>query len=731
MTVAHLINLDEARRFLAALDPAGTFSFASFDDDKTRSLGFLNRRYSGSLDVFAERLRELSQAGAAICVTINETDGSGHTKDHIQRIRAVFVDLDGAPLEPVMASAIKPHLVVQTSPGRWHAYWLVCDADLAEFSSIQRRLAEKFDADPSICALSQVMRLPGFPHQKADPCAVQLIHVADNLEPVVWSSLKEVLLCEGDLPASLPKTATASVPAENSVDAGGRNVTLTKIAGALRSRGMDANAVLETLQRINLERCHPPLPGSEIALIVSSIAKYPVGSSESSGIAISDTGNAERFVAQHGNDVRYVSERGKWLTWREGCWQVDTAGSIIERAKATAKSLFLSAAECESDSARAALSKHAVQSLNQARLKAMISLACTAPEIAVDAARLDADNYLLGVRNGVVDLRTGQFREARRADLLTQRCGTHFDAAADCPTFRSFLARVTGNDESLQEYLQRLVGYTLSGSTGEQCFAFLYGYGANGKSTFLDLIMTMLGDYATQTQPETLMAARRGSGASSDLARLVGKRLVVSNEVREGAHLEENLVKQLVGGDKVTARFLYQEHFEFHPRFKLIIAGNHMPVIKGEDEGIWRRVHFVPFTHTIPEKERDKRLGEKLLLELPGVLNWAIKGFADWQTQGLNPPPVITEATKAYRKEMDLFGTWLEQECRLGTGLRISSRRLYENYREWCERGGIKPASSMIFLRKLEPRGLRREHTRTGNIIVGIDLKGLEWPMAA
>ena len=706
-------DVDAAKQFLTVLDPSDIFSFRTFDDrDKDRALAKCNH---GHFDDFAADLGALNQFGAGVFVTVNESDGAGHGDKNVTAIRALFVDLDGAPLDPVKKWSLKPHIIVESSPERWHAYWLVDGFPLDRFRDAQQAIADRFGGDRSICNLSRVMRLPGFYHQKGEPVMVTVKSIDADHPPYAADEMMAAL-----------EVGTAPVPAKagrrDPITEGKRNLTLTEIGGRMRRVGKSSAEIEDVLTRINSEECDPPLDEAEVRKIAGSIASYRRESSMPTGIATSDTGNAQRFVEQHGDDVRFVPEQGKWLVWKGGHWGADAANLVIQHAKQTAKSLFENAAETTSDTSRMALAKHAVQSLNRSRLAAMIALASSEPEVVTRMRDLDRNDFMLGVENGIVDLRSGEFRPARREDLLTQRCGTQFNASATCPTFERFLSRVTGGNIELQAYLQRLVGYALTGDTREHCFAFLYGHGANGKSTFLDTLTRLIGNYACQTQPETLMA-RRGGGASSDLARLVGKRLVVSNEIREGAHLEENLVKQLVGGDMVTARFLYQEHFEFRPKFKLLIAGNHQPVIKGDDDGIWRRVHLVPFVHTIPEKERDKGLGEKLAKELSGILNWAIAGCLEWQKRGLDAPKIITEATARYREEMDLLGAWIEQECEKGAGFRYSSRQLYENYRRWCEMGGIKPMSAMVFVRKLETRKFLREHTRLGNILLGIRLK--------
>ncbi len=730
MTEAPIWNENDARNFLAAIAPQGAIDFASFNDNKAHPKPTLTKRFTGSFDEWHVDLLALSAEGAGVFVTINETDGLGFKNENVTGIRAVFVDLDGAPLEPVVECDLPPQIVVETSPGRWHAYWLVSDIEPADFQPMQQALASKFGGDPKVCSLAQVMRLPGFPHQKGEPFLTRLHSVADDLSPIAADAFRAKIGLEPVI-----KLVGGSAPIMNEsvfvIPDGERNTTLTSIAGRMRAGGAEPDELLCALNEINESRCAPPLHEAEVRNIAASIAKYPVNEPVYSEVAFSDTGNAERFVRQHADTVRFVPQNGKWLMWHGSHWEFCDASTAINLAILSAKSLLDEAAKSTSPISRDALSKHARSSLSKSKLQATVALASAMPSIVVKNAELDSDDFLLGVENGVVDLRTGDFRPAVRADLITLRCAARYEPEATCPVFDGFLARATGGDKDLQDYLQCLAGYALSGSTREQIFAFFHGNGANGKSTFLEVLRELMGGYATQTQPETLMASQRGGGASSDLARLIGKRLVISNEVREGAQFEENLIKQLVGGDCVTARFLYQEHFEFRPKFKLMIAGNHQPVIKGDDDGMWRRVHLVPFKQQIPVHERDKNLGAKLAMERSGILNWAIKGCLRWQKDGLIPPACITNATQAYRDEMDLLRHWIDQECLTGPACRDRSGGLYKNYRDWCEASAIRPLTAPIFLRKLESRGFEREHTRVGNFVIGLRLKSSGLAVAA
>jgi len=274
----------------------------------------------------------------------------------------------------------------------------------------------------------------------------------------------------------------------------------------------------------------------------------------------------------------------------------------------------------------------------------------------------------------------------------------------------------------LYDYVQRAVGYTLTGRTDEQCLFFCYGTGANGKSVFEETLGRLLGEYGTATRTETIMA--RGSGGiPNDIAALRGARYVSINETADGQRINEPLVKDMTGGDTMSARFMRQEFFTFRPTFKLWIRGNHKPVITGTDYGIWRRIHLVPFTVTIPEAERDPALLDKLRLELPGILRWAVEGCLAWQREGLRPPIVVTHATAQYRREMDVLGTFLEDRCTVRPHGQVSAKSLYRAYRDWCDGAGEHPVNQRRFGIALQERGIEKEHTRTGTVYHGIEIE--------
>ena len=346
--------------------------------------------------------------------------------------------------------------------------------------------------------------------------------------------------------------------------------------------------------------------------------------------------------------------------------------------------------------------------------------------VAATADLWDADTWLLNTPAGTVDLRTGTMREHRREDCITKSTAVAPAAEADCPIWRAFLARVTDNDGSLQEYLQRLCGYCLTGSIIEHIFAFFYGTGANGKGTFLNTQTGLLGDYAAIAPAEVFQSSKTDRHPT-ELAMLRGARLVTAQETEEGRIWAESRIKALTGGDPVTARFMRADFFTFAPTFKLMIAGNHKPGLKSVDEAIRRRLHLVPFEVQIPAGERDKSLADKLKAEWPGILRWMIDGGLKWQADGLRPPAAVQDATEAYFEATDTFGAWLA-ECTERSDVawqRENTADLFGSWKSWAERAGEHPGTSRTFAEAMERHGFaKKREAGTGRMgFAGIRLK--------
>ncbi|MDR0719114.1 MAG: DUF5906 domain-containing protein, partial [Treponema sp.] len=392
-------------------------------------------------------------------------------------------------------------------------------------------------------------------------------------------------------------------------------------------------------------------------------------------IQFTDTTNAFRLFAKYGPDIRYNAPWKKWLVWNGAYWELDEGYLIHDRGLRMIRDIYRELLQTADYRERQDIEKHAMQSESMRRRKAFVEVASWIPGLNVKTDNLDADPWLLNVENGTIDLRTGNLREHRAEDLITKIARVKYDKDADCPIWKNFLMEIMNYNAELIRFIQTAAGWAVTGDTSEQSMFILFGTGANGKSTFLNTIMNLLGDYAIATPTETFMK-KSGEQITNDIARLRGTRFVTTTEAEQGRRLSEPLLKQITGNDRMTARFLYGEFFNFTPTFKIFMATNHKPVIKGTDYGIWRRIKLIPFTTRIPEERQDKYLERKLKDEASGILNWLLEGAGRWAAEGLNTPPVITSATDEYRGEMDVIGNFIREQCVQEPGTSIRAREL-------------------------------------------------------
>lgn len=441
------------------------------------------------------------------------------------------------------------------------------------------------------------------------------------------------------------------------------------------------------------------------------------------GFLTTDLGNAKRLVSKFGPFIRFCTERKCWLFWHQGRWNWDTDGGIVRTAKRVATDLLPKACELTNLTDQAAMTSWAITSQSASRIKAMIELAKTEKDIPLSESHLDQDPMRLGLKEETLDLSTGKLLLPDSGHLITKASQIRFDQTAKCPTWERFLITVFDGDQNLIAFVQRVVGYSLTGLTNEQVMFILHGSGANGKSVFLRVIGALMGDYALSTPPETLMQRRETGGASPDLARLKGARVVFASEPNEACILAESVVKQITGQDVVVCRHLYGGFFEYVPHFKVFLATNHKPIIRGDDHGIWRRIILIPFSVTIPPEQQDKSLTESLIAEQSGILNWALEGLQEYRKSGLSIPSSVRDATQEYRSEMDLFGDWLIDCCDQTPSSEAPAKSLYKSYRNWCENNGLKPMSQKALSQKLKRRGFEGKHTRFGTSYIGLQLR--------
>ncbi|WDP92397.1 MAG: hypothetical protein HUN04_22810 [Desulfobacter sp.] len=440
-----------------------------------------------------------------------------------------------------------------------------------------------------------------------------------------------------------------------------------------------------------------------------------------------DLGNAERLVHNFGEEICYCKAWKKWLIWDDSRWAEDETDRVKQFAKKTVRKIYDEARHCEDDNKRQNIARHATSSEAKNKIDAMVSLATF--ELPARPNQFDKKRFLLNCENGTLDLRTGELQQHKKENYITKVAPVYFDDTATCPQWEEFLDRIMDHNQDLIKFLQRAVGYALTGDVGEQCLFLFWGSGANGKSTFLRTIGNLLGDYSQHTATETLLVKKKGA-IPNDIARMKGSRFVTASESEKEHKLAENLIKQMTGDDIISARFLHQEWFEFEPEHKIFLGTNNKPIIKGNDYAIWRRIKLVPFKVCIPEKERDRDLINKLKDEYSGILNWAIEGCLEWQRYGLGTPPEVTEATEEYRNEMDLLNDFIIDCCTEGRELHVPSKHLYMAYAKWCEDNGEYQLKQTSFGRKLKEKGfeskqLGKKRTRCWlglDLVDGLDL---------
>jgi putative DNA primase/helicase len=464
-----------------------------------------------------------------------------------------------------------------------------------------------------------------------------------------------------------------------------------------------------------------------------------------------DSGNVDAFVLRHGEDFRFILDWDRWIAWNGHVWdQLGAAQALSERVVRVAREEY---AECRGKTSlleedlrqlrlrgpekkddievleakikwQKRLLEWHEQSQNGSRVNSCIGL--LRGPCKVTLAELDADPWLFNIRNGTVDLRTGELGPHDRAHYITQQSDVEWRASAAAPQWRRFLEMVTGGDKHLELYLQRLIGYALTGLIHEHALAFHYGHGNNGKSTFLGIVQQLFGDYGCAA-PRNLLFGADSDKHPTEFARLYGKRFAVCNEVPNGKVFDEAKTKDLTGGDVISCRRMNEDFWDLTPTHKLHLAGNYKPIVLGDDDGIWRRMRLIPWLVTIPADQIDRTLPAKLRTELPGILRWAVDGCLEWQRVGLAEPDSVQGATAEYRVESDVLGEWITLACTFEPGARVTKAALRQSYEAWCKELGHQPVGARTLARRLGDAGVRRVPIRDGSRVregwAGVRLK--------
>ncbi len=421
----------------------------------------------------------------------------------------------------------------------------------------------------------------------------------------------------------------------------------------------------------------------------------------------SDDSLADIFASKNITRFRYYGETSFWFSYQNNKWERDINRSVEHEIRCSNR------IESANQEARKGIA-------SASRMNSVKRLAETDPRLTAPKDGFDADPMLLNTPDGIIDLKTGEIKPNSWTDYCSKATAVPLGSGVP-KLFLQFLEKTFGSDQQLIAYVQRILGYALTGLTSEQALFFFYGSGANGKSVLLSTVSGILGDYASKAPLDTFTQTNRQEHPT-ELARLIGARLVVSEETNVGGKWDEARIKSLTGSDTVTARLMRQDYFEYRPQFKLIFAGNHPPAITSTDQAMRRRIQIVPFKETIPAAERDPFLAEKLSDEWPQILNWMVEGCARWQSERLNPPEAIIRATGKYFDEEDIFGRWVDERCIEKSSAQTPSRKLYQNYRDYVQDCGANPIAETAFAREMEARGFTRARTAKCNVWCGINL---------
>lgn len=607
--------------------------------------------------------------------------------------RVVVIDVDKPELRASFDKVgLSPH--IQTPRGGFH-YW---------FEHPGYPIKTKAGLLPSI----DIRGDGGFINvigQRSDGAYTVLIPPSpDKLYP--WDKLPT------QIAKALTRQKTQAPPVEGDIiPEHKRNDTLARLAGALRKKGVPVEAIESAMQAINLTTCKPPLGKDEVTSIVQSIAKYrPTASRIPDGevtLTNTDIGNAERLVKLYGSNLRYCYEYKKWLVWNGKYWQPDLGARINRCAMLTVRNIYReAAAEPDTDKSKA-LARHAITSESNHRILAMIGRAESQIGIPVDATELDNNDWLLNCKNGTINLHTGALLPHTKEHLITLMIPVEYHPDAECPLWHKFLDRVTNSDQELIVYLQKCVGYSLTGDTRNELVFFIHGDGQNGKSTFVHTIRKLMAGYGHRISPDTIMTINKSTGGPKEgLANLKGKRYVLASEIEEGRRLKMALLKAITGAETITADRKWEHEVEYQPTHKLWLSGNYQPEVRDNSVAAWRRLKLVPFEVHIPDNERNDSLKFELWKELPGILAWAVQGCLAYQKEGLNEPRAVAVATDTYRREQDIMGNFIDECCIEATPEQVSKSDLRNLLKTWCASNNFDSLNTHQVKALLRRRGL-------------------------
>lgn len=444
------------------------------------------------------------------------------------------------------------------------------------------------------------------------------------------------------------------------------------------------------------------------------------------GTPLSVGGDTDRLRARYGDRMRYCPAFKKWFVWDDTVWCPDGDGAAFRFAERVVREHYSEAQAIAKDALASQAFRYARQADKPDHINNILEQASTRQSLIIRQEDLDSNPWLVTALNGItIDLKTGETRQPSPTDYMTKVLGAKYDEKATCPTWDAFMKMTFDDNQSLIDYVKRCIGYSLTGSTQEQVLFFLYGpTGDNGKTVFVNLLRALLSEDYCKNTDITTFQPQRPEKVRNDLAGLVGARVVIAAEPSEGAKFDMGRIKQMTGEDRISARFLNKEFFEYTPQFKLWIHGNHLPIISERTDAAWNRIQIIPFNVTISKDMQDKDLTCKLKRELPGILNWALEGLADYNKQGLNPPKDVLDLTKGYREDSDSVGSFIQDCCDCTEpDAKIKNTDLFEGYKLYCAEDGFERLSRRKFTSAIEATGFKRESANNAIYWRGLSMR--------
>lgn len=734
------------------------FLRAFYSDNETVYLRRFNDRdkdeYGANMEVPFSRFesieRTLKRYNADNYGIFFVVNGGGQKDEDVKKAgkaKAQFMEVDdysiSEQLDIINAFPLEPSIVVRTRKSL-HSYWLLQDGDIKRFRSIQEKMIQKFGSDPRIKNESRLMRLPNYDHCKLDPVRVEVIHFNPEIKYTQDQIEKVLPELEKQKSDANKVNATQSV-----IEKGNRVTTLVSYIGKFKNDGLSNDVIKASIDTINNTLCNPPIDqpqlerevypaitrfsASELPTYINKQALQELIRIKPEYKKYNDKSNGNVFAEVYKSILRWNTTAKQWFFYDGKRWREDEGGMVAAaKAKELFDTMYAYLPYIEDTDTREHYSKHIRNLGALSTRKRMLEDARDKYNICKE--KLDRDPFLMNCQNGVLNLNTLEFIQHDPELLLSKICIAEYDPAAKCPIWLKFLNEVMQDDQELIEYIQKILGYSLTGDTKEEICFILYGSTTrNGKSTLVETISYMLGGtdgYAMNIQPETLASKRNKDSrqASGDIARLDGCRFLNAAEPPKRMIFDVNLLKQLTGRDKITARHLQQSEFEFVPCFKLFINTNFLPLVSDDTLFSSDRLVVIPFDRHFTPEEQDKELKDKLksTKEISGILNWCIEGLKKYQTDGLTLPQASIAATNQYRNDSDKIGTFFEERMEKSTRNTAASD-VFGEYKEWCEDNGYGCENKGNFFGELRAKGLLAKSATIGgktvrNVVIGYSI---------